>query len=478
MTLVGALAPAVRATRVAPVEALREASTPSRGRLARLTPILAGLFILGGAGLVIAGLLAEGGDTSTKLLGAAGGAVVLILGIALISPRFVGPAARVVAWPAERSTKLVGRLARENSTRHPGRTAVTSAALMIGLALVVFVTIFANGLRASVSDLIDRTLAGDIAVLHDDGFTPIPAAVVPAVANVDGVAAASPIRDTQSKVGSLGTKYTHAIDPATIGQVYNFDWQDGSQKSLDELGSSGVLLEENVATEGDYKVGDKVQIKGPSGDVELTVRGIYKDDALLGGITMGAVPFDQLADQKRVSSVLVKTDEGASVPAVQKNVTKALAAFPEARARSQQELKDENADQINQLLGLFYALLAMSVIISAFGIVNTLTLSIFERTRELGLLRAVGMTRRDVRRMIRYESVITAVFGALLGLVLGIFFGFVVIQALESEGITFSLPIGQILSLLIFAMVVGVVAAIFPARRASRLDVLRAIAYE
>ncbi len=478
VTLVGALAPAVRATRVAPVEALREASAPSRGRLARLTPILAGLFILGGAGLVIAGLLAEGGDTSTKLLGAAGGAVVLILGIALISPRFVSPAARVVAWPAERYTKLVGRLARENSTRHPGRTAVTSAALMIGLALVVFVTIFANGLRASVSDLIDRTLAGDIAVLHDDGFTPIPAAVVPAVANVDGVAAASPIRDTQSKVGSLGTKYTHAIDPATIGQVYNFDWQDGSQKSLDELGSSGVLLEENVATEGDYKVGDKVSIKGPSGDVELTVRGIYKDDALLGGITMGAVPFDQLADQKRVSSVLIKTDQGASVPAVQKNVTKALAAFPEARARSQQELKDENADQINQLLGLFYALLAMSVIISAFGIVNTLTLSIFERTRELGLLRAVGMTRRDVRRMIRYESVITAVFGALLGLVLGIFFGFVVIQALESEGITFSLPIGQIVSLLIFAMVVGVVAAIFPARRASRLDVLRAIAYE
>ena len=478
VTLAGALAPAVRATRVAPVEALREASAPTRGRFARLTPILAGLLILGGAGLVIAGLLAEGGDTSTKLFGAAGGAVVLILGIAVISPRFVGPAARVVAWPAERYTKLVGRLARENSTRHPGRTAVTSAALMIGLALVVFVTIFANGLRASVSDLIDRTLAGDIAVLHDDGFTPIPAAVVPAVAKVDGVAAASPIRDTQTKIGTLGKQNTHAIDPATIGQVYNFDWQDGSQKSLDELGSSGVLLEETVATDGDYKVGDKVSIKGPSGDVDLTVKGIYKDDALLGGITMGPVPFDQLAEQKRVSSVLVKTDKGASVPAVQKSVTKALAAFPEARARSQQELKDENADQINQLLGLFYALLAMSVIISAFGIVNTLTLSIFERTRELGLLRAVGMTRRDVRRMIRYESVITAVFGALLGLVLGIFFGFVVIQALESEGITFSLPIGQILSLLIFAMVVGVVAAIFPARRASRLDVLRAIAYE
>ncbi len=479
VTLVGALAPAVRATRVAPVEALREASAPTRGRLARLTPLLAGLFILLGAGLVVAGLLAEGGDTSTKLLGAAGGAVLLILGIALISPRFVKPAARLVAAPLERTTKLVGRLARENSTRHPGRTAVTSAALMIGLALVVFVTIFANGLRASVDDLIDRTLAGDIAVLHEDGFTPIPAAVGPAVDKVQGVDAVSSIRDTQTRIkGVAGTKNTHAIEPATIGQLYKFDWVDGSQKSLDELGSNGVLLEENLATDGDFKVGDKVDIQGPSGNVTLTVRGIYKDDALLGGMSMGPVPFDQLAEQKRVSSVLVKVDQGASVPQVQRNVSQALASFPEARARSQQELKDENADQINQLLGLFYALLAMSVIISAFGIVNTLTLSIFERTRELGLLRAVGMTRRDVRRMVRYESVITAVFGALLGLVLGVFFAFVVVQALSSEGIEFSLPIGQVVSLLIFAIVVGVVAAILPARRASRLDVLRAIAYE
>ena len=245
------------------------------------------------------------------------------------------------------------------------------------------------------------------------------------MAKVDGVAAASPIRDTQTRgQGRRGTKYTHAIDPATIGQVYNFDWKDGSQKSLDELGSDGVLLEETVATEGDFKVGDKVAITGPERRRRAhRARASTRTTRCSAASPWARVPFDQLAEQKRVSSVLVKTDQGASVPAVQKNVTKALAAFPEARARSQQELKDENADQINQLLGLFYALLAMSVIISAFGIVNTLTLSIFERTRELGLLRAVGMTRRDVRRMVRYESVITAVFGALLGLVLGIFFG-------------------------------------------------------
>ena len=480
VTLAGALAPALRATRVAPVEALREATAPTHGRWARLTPWLAGGLVLLGAGLVVAGLLAEGGDTTTKLLGAAGGAVILILGIALISPRFVGPAARIVAAPIERSTKLVGRLARENSTRHPGRTAVTSAALMVGLALVVFVTVFANGLRASIEDLIDRTLAGDIAVLHDDGFSPIPAAIGPAVAKVDGVAAVSSLRDTQAEIKGVDgdTFFTHAIEPATLNEVYNFDWQEGSDDTLRSLGDDGVLLEEATATKGDFKVGDRIEVQGQSGKVSLTVRGIYKDDALLGGLAMTPAAFDRIVDQKRVSSILVKTAEGTSVPAVQKRVSRALEAFPEARSRSQDELKQENADQVNQLLGLFYALLAMSVIISAFGIVNTLTLSIFERTRELGLLRAVGMTRRDVRRMVRYESVITALFGALLGLVLGLFFAFVVIQALEGEGITFSLPIGQIFSLMVFAIVVGIVAAIFPARRASRLDVLRAISYE
>ena len=435
VTLAGALAPAVRATRVAPVEALREASAPTRGRLARLTPWLAGLLVLLGAGLVVAGLLAKGGDTSTKLLGAAGGAVVLILGIAMISPRFVRPAAKLVAWPIERvdEARRPARARELDAPPRPHRGDLGGADDRARARRLR--DVFANGLRASISDLIDRTLAGDIAVLHDDGFSPIPAAVGPTVAKVPGVADVSSFRDTQSKIKGLGgTQLTHAIEPSTVGAVYNFDWQKGNDDTLRKLGDDGVLVEKDTATKGDFKVGDKLAITGPSGNTTLTVRGIYKDNALLEGITMTAAPFDRIVDQKRVSSVLVKVDKGDSVPAVQKRVSKAIAAFPEARARSQKELKKENADQVNQLLGLFYALLAMSVIISAFGIVNTLTLSIFERTRELGLLRAVGMTRRDVRRMVRYESVITAVFGALLGLVLGLFFAFVVIQALDGRG--------------------------------------------
>ena len=353
---------------------------------------------------------------------------------------------------------------------------------MIGLALVVFVTVFANGLRASIEDLIDRTLAGNIAVLHDDGFSPIPAAIGPAVAKVPGVAAVSSFRDTQAKIkGVDGKLNTHAIEPSTVGaRSTTSTGRTAPTRRCASLGDDGVLLEEDDGRpRASSRSATASRSSGPSGNVSA-----HRARHLQGRRAARRLHHDRprrsTASSTRSASRACSSrpTRARACPTVQKRVTQALAGFPEARARSQDELKKENADQVNQLLGLFYALLAMSVIISAFGIVNTLTLSIFERTRELGLLRAVGMTRRDVRRMVRYESVITALFGALLGLVLGLFFAFVVIQALESEGITFSVPIGQIVSLMVFAIVVGVVAAIFPARRASRLDVLRAIAYE
>ena len=480
VTVAGALGPAVRATRVAPVEALRDASAPPRHTLwTRALPFVAGAVVLLGAGLVAAGLLSEGGDATTKLASAAGGSVVLILGIALISPRLVPRTARIIGAPLERSTALVGRLARENATRNPGRTAVTAAALMIGLALVVFVTVFANGLSKQVEDVLDKTFAGDLSVLHEDGFSPIPAGVVDAVRGVPGVGAVSPTYGADSEIeGRKGTIFVQGIDPATITRVYNFAWVDGSDDVLATLGASDVLLEEETADEVEAGVGDEVTINGTGQRSRtFTVRGVYSDDAMLSGYALPQAGFDELFDETRIFSALVDLDEGAG-PGVKTAVNAALEGFPEARARDNEELEEEFSGQIMQILGLFYALLAMSVLISAFGIVNTLTLSIHERTRELGLLRAVGMTRKEVRRMIRYESVITACFGALLGLLLGVFFAFVVVQALAEEGIGFSLPLGQVVALLVFAILVGVLAAILPARRAARLDVLEAISYE
>lgn len=481
VTLLGAVVPGLRATRVTPVEALREGiPPPPPPRTRRLVALLGVVLTLGGGALVAAALLTDGGDATTRLTGAAGGAVALVLGVALLSPGLVRPAARAVGGPLERLTALVGRLARENAGRNPARTAVTSAALMIGLALVLFVTVFANGLRQSVQDVVERRFAGDLAVLHDDGFSPIPAGAAPALANVEGIRTVSALRGSDSRLGGVrDTVFANGVDPASLPAVYDVDWTRGDDATLAALGPRDVVMEEETAADAGLTVGERVPMTGPNGRrTELTVRGIYRDDALLEGYTLSAAGFDALFAQRRLLLVLATVADGANLAQVRERADAALRAFPEARARDQEQLKEERGGQVTQVLGLFYALLAMSVLISAFGIVNTLTLSIHERTRELGLLRAVGMSRRDVRRMVRYESAITAAIGALLGLVLGLFFAWVVTRALADEGIVFAVPVAQLALLLALAVVVGVVAAVAPARRAARLDVLRAIAQE
>jgi putative ABC transport system permease protein len=365
--------------------------------------------------------------------------------------------------------------------RNPGRTAVTSGALMVGLALVVFVTILASGLRANIEDLLDRRFAGDIAVFHEDGFSPIPGAAAQAVREVPGIQTVSPLPAADARLSGIdGSRFINAIEPETIRDVYSFDWKQGDDGTVDALGDDGILIEETPAGDEGIEVGDTITVTAAGGlKRDFEVRGTYSDDGLLAPFTISTAAFTALyPEEHRVGVILAKRKPGTGLDEVKAGVDRALADFPEARARSQEELKQETGDQINQLLGLFYALLAMSLLIAMVGIVNTLTLSIFERTRELGLLRAVGMTRREVRRMVRYESAITAAIGALLGLVLGIFFGWVVTLALEDEGIGFSLPVGQLAALVAISVIVGVMAAILPARRAAKLDVLKAIAYE
>ena len=466
VTLAGALGPALRAMRVAPIEALREGAAPPRRTFgSRAAPYLAGLLIVAGAALVISGT----GD----MVAAAGGAVTLVIGIALLSPALVRPAARIVAAPLARATKLVGGLARENAIRNPGRTAVTAAALMVGLALVIFVTIFANGIREQANTILEQTFAGDLIVQHQDGFSTIPAGAATAVEAVPGVEAVSRMKAAEAElVGKSGDTFGNGVDFSTLLSVYRFEWVEGDDGVLSELGPADVLMEEDAAEKAGLEVGDTARIRGVR-ERAFTVRGIYRDDGILTGFALPLAAFDAIFEEPRIVAALVDTDRD-----VGKVVNAALKPFPEARALDREEQEEDIGEQIGQILGLFYALLAMSVLISAVGIVNTLTLSIHERTRELGLLRAVGMSRRDVRRLIRYESVITAAFGAVLGLILGLFLAWVVTRALESEGIGFAVPALQILVLLGFALLVGVGAAILPARRAARLDLLKAISYE
>jgi putative ABC transport system permease protein len=334
--------------------------------------------------------------------------------------------------------------------------------------------VFANGLRERATQILEQTFAGDLVVQHEDGFSTIPAQIGPAIAAAPGVGAVSTIKAAEAKlVGKPGDTFGNGVEFASLPAVYNFDWVEGNDDLLAGLGPNDVLIEEGSATTAKLAVGDTARIRGVR-ERSFTVRGVYRDDGILVGFALPMAGFDAIFEEPRIVAALIDLEKGADPGAVDA----ALKPFPEARARDREEQEEEIGNQINQILLLFYALLAMSVLISAVGIVNTLTLSIHERTRELGLLRAVGMTRRDVRRMVRYESVITAAFGAALGLLLGLFFSWVVTRALQSEGIEFAVPVVQVAVLLLFSLLVGVGASILPSIRASRLDVLKAISHE
>jgi len=474
VTVVAALVPALRATRLPPVSALREGVVPPATRLGRAMPWL-------GAGALASGVLVSAlalrGGGSIAL--ATGGAALLILALALLSPRLVGPLARAAGWPLERATAVVGRLGRENALRNPARSATTASALMIGLAVMLFVTVFASSARSSIEHLIDRDFTGDVALVNRDGSSPIPVAAATPVRAVPGVDVASVLKRADSRVAGAGSQQANAIDPQTIQNVYRFDWVEGSDTTLGLLGPDGALVEKRFADRANLHVGESFDARGPSGRHErLLVRGIYRDQGLLGGYTVGLPAFNDFFGQRRAAQILVKLTAAADPRRVLPAISRALSAFPDVRARSQRQLATAQAQRVDSVLYLFYALLALSVVVSLFGLVNTLSLSVHERTRELGLMRALGSSRRSLRRAVRYEGVIVAAVGATMGALLGLFLAVVMVSALSSQGLELSIPWSALAGLLALSLLLAVLAAVVPARRASRLDILGAIAYE
>ena len=411
----------------------------------------------------------------------ASGAVAIVLGVSLFSPRLVPPIAAVAGWPLERLRRLLGRLARENAQRNPGRTAITAAALMIGLALVAFVTVFAAGLKSSIAEAVDDTFQGDLVIQNSDGFSPIPAGVAVAARNEPGVDLVATLRATEAKLFGSGSKLRVNSLSRDASEVFELEWVEGSPRTLNTLGGGEALVEDSFASSHDLELGDSFQLLSQRGArPRLRVAGTYKTKAgLVGSVVVTPVLMARAFDQTQDTIDFVKTAPGASADAVQKRLEGLLERdFPTAEALNQTELKENQEAQINQLLGLIYALLVMAIVISIFGIANTLALSIHERTRELGMLRAVGMSRRQVRTMIRYEAVITALIGGILGMILGLVFAALIAQPLKDEGFVLSYPVGSLIVLMVVAAVLGVVAAIVPARRASRLDVLQSLQYE
>ena len=404
-----------------------------------------------------------------------------MLAVSLFSPVLVRPLAALAGWPLERVRRLTGRLARENAQRNPGRTAITAAALMIGLALVAFVTIFAAGAKDSIAKAVDDTFQGDLVVQNTDGFSPIPPGAADAARKVPGVELVATMRAAEAKLVGSGSKPRINGISRDAGEVFKLEWKQGGPATLRDLRDYQALLKEDYADSHDLQVGDSFQLLSQSGNQpSFEVVGTY--DTQVGLIGSAIVTQDVLArdfGQTQDTIDFVRTAEGAGADVVQKQLEAVMeASFPTAEVVNQQELKKNQEERVNQLLVLIYALLALAIVISLFGIANTLALSIHERTRELGMLRAIGMSRRQVRTMIRYEAVITALIGAILGMALGLIFAALIAQPLKDEGFTLSYPVGQLILLLVFAAIIGVIAAIAPARRASRLDVLESLQYE
>jgi putative ABC transport system permease protein len=469
VTTVAAYLPARRAAKIPPVAAMRDdVALPARSLRFRL----AGGTALVAAGVAaLAGGLAGGGRQAPSLVGV--GAAVTFLGVAMLSPALSRPVVRILGWPFARLAGPVGRMSRSNALRNPRRTAATASALMIGLALVAMVSVLAQSLKASVDGAFDRGFGADYALAATGlgGFSP---AAVEAVSGAPGVRGVTPVRFGTIKVQDVEVPLTVA-DPSALAQPVRLRLDSGAGTP----GRNELLVPRATADAWGWQVGSTVAGEYPDGTrASLRIAGIYADNPLTADrpYIISPASYRPHAPGDLIHLAYVDTDDGSRA---RRSLESALAAYPNVELQDRQEAKAKARGEVNQLLGMVIALLVLSILIAALGIVNTLALSVTERTREIGLLRAVGMSRRQLRRMLRYESVVIAAFGATLGLGLGVAFGWALQRVLADDGIdVLSIPFGQLALYMVAAAALGVVAAIWPARRAARMDVLRAITTE
>ncbi|MCH7586101.1 MAG: FtsX-like permease family protein [Acidobacteria bacterium] len=467
VTMFAALLPARRASSIPPVAAMSETGARTTPKSLRNRTIVGSALTALGALAMTIGLLIENGGS---LLLVAAGAVGLFMGMSTLAPLAAGPIARLLSAPMR---GITGKLARENTIRQPRRTASTASALMIGVALVAFTSIFAASIKASVTDTLEGSFPADLAFASTNfsvGVSPVA---------VDEIAA----REEFSVVSAVNYGYFEiegdelvviGVDPSTISRVYDME----PSIELSELGDD-LLVQEDVLVSNGWSIGDVIAVDYPgSASDTVEIVGTFTDATFANYVIAEEVFLENIGDDQ-IFMVFARLGSGVSLEEGQAAADAALSEFPNVDVNTQSDQIAEAEAQVDQLLALFTGLLGLALVIALLGIANTLALSIVERTREIGLLRAVGMTRHQVRQMVRWEALIIAVFGALLGILIGSAIGFGVVTSLADDGLgSFALPAGQLVIWLVVAAVAGLIASVGPARKAARLDVLKAISYE
>jgi putative ABC transport system permease protein len=465
VTLLSAILPARRAVRIPPVAALvdhnEDPGVPSRRRVA------------GGAVVALLGLVAVVAglaQPATALVGV--GALAVFVAAGMLVPVLARPLSGALGRPLARVFGIAGRLGRENSMRNPRRTAQTAAALMIGIALVSTIAVLGASLSASAKAQVDSAVSADYIVSGQGGFSK---SVIPAVATLPGVQTATTIYQGQFEFrGSLDSLV--AATPANLSRNVTLHVTAGTGSPA--LAAGELLIDTNTASSDGLHVGSIVPVKfAQTGPATMRIGGIFKPNPLVGSFVTGAPFFLAHYDNPLPTAVFLSTAPGAHDLGVALN--RALVPYANVSYKTRAQFEQSQQNSINQLLGLIYVLLALAVLVSLIGIVNTLMLSVFERTREIGLLRAVGMKRRQVRGMIRSEAVIISLLGAVVGIVIGTALGLALSSSLRNEGVTnIAVPVGSLIGFLVLSALLGLIAATWPARRAAKLDVLAAIASE
>jgi putative ABC transport system permease protein len=474
VTLLAGVLPALRASRVAPLEALRDvAAEPPSASRARV--IAGGVLALAGVAAALGGVLA-GGDATTPVAG--GGAILTVIGVVVLGPAVARPASRLIGAPLRRLRGITGALARQNAMRNPRRTSGAAMALLIGVAVVTLFTVFTASIQASIRQTVASSFGGDLAI-RSSGFANgrLDPRLAEQVGRLPEVRQAVGLGSGSALVGGSGQEVV-AADPARLDGVVDLRMAAGS---IDGLTGRWIAVAKGVADDRGWRLGQAVPVRFADGATEqLTLRAIYEgQDTIVGNYLLPRAQWAPHAAGAADGTVLIALRPGVPLEQGRAAVERVAAAYGRPDVQDRAQYADSLTSMLDPGVTIVYVMLVLAIVIALIGIANTLSLSIHERTRELGLLRAVGETRGQVRAMVRWESVIVALYGTLAGLGLGVFLGWVLVKASGQDGAdAFAAPPGQLAIILLVGAVAGVLAGLRPARRAARLNLLTAIATE